>query len=471
LAASASRPARAPASANGQANCNVGDAISDPNNAIAKLVREISDDRALIDELFLRFLGRTATAAETRAATDLLATIDQQNTGLAASLAEYETDQEPVFARREQEHQARIEELKNEKAAYEKEIAPRLAELEKQRAEKIATTQAAVGAAENALASKLGPWEEQQKGKAGWLPLEAKELTSSFDKTVFEKQGDGSIFVSGPDKKQSYTIVAATTLTSMTGLRLEALVDDRLGGKGPGRSGQGNFVLSELEAFWLPAPGPDGKAADPQPIKFPDAKATYSQQGYEVKSAVDGKVGGEPNGWAIYGGHGKSQTALFLTGQPVPLSPGGSLKLVFKQQYPDAKHSLGRFRLTLTNDPGPLNFGLSKEVIDVLAIAPDQRTPEQTGVLLAHLRTTDPDLTARQAELTEAQKPLPPDPKLEDIKARLARAEMPLSPDPKLVQYRRDLELSTQQLSHKRLVVAQDLAWALINNPAFLFNR
>ena len=80
-------------------------------------------------------------------------------------------------------------------------------------------------------------------------------------------------------------------------------------------------------------------------------------------------------------------------------------------------------------------------------------------------------MTARQAELAEAQKPLPPDPKLEDIKARLARAEMPLPPDPKLVQYRRDLELSTQQLAHKRLIVAQDLAWALINNPAFLFNR
>jgi len=57
----------------------------------------------------------------------------------------------------------------------------------------------------------------------------------------------------------------------------------------------------------------------------------------------------------------------------------------------------------------------------------------------------------------------------------LARIEMiagrmfPL--DSKLAQLRADAALSTTQLANHRLTGAQDLAWAIINNPAFLFNR
>ena len=36
---------------------------------------------------------------------------------------------------------------------------------------------------------------------------------------------------------------------------------------------------------------------------------------------------------------------------------------------------------------------------------------------------------------------------------------------------RTDAALSTTQLANQRLTGAQDLAWAIINNPSFLFNR
>ena len=46
-----------------------------------------------------------------------------------------------------------------------------------------------------------------------------------------------------------------------------------------------------------------------------------------------------------------------------------------------------------------------------------------------------------------------------------------LTLDPKLVQIRQDVKQSEAQVASKRLTGVQDLTWALINTPAFLFNH
>jgi hypothetical protein len=60
---------------------------------------------------------------------------------------------------------------------------------------------------------------------------------------------------------------------------------------------------------------------------------------------------------------------------------------------------------------------------------------------------------------------------VKDLEAQLASANQPLPIDPKLQQMRRAVELSEEQLKDRRLTVAQDIVWALINNPAFLYNH
>ena len=80
-------------------------------------------------------------------------------------------------------------------------------------------------------------------------------------------------------------------------------------------------------------------------------------------------------------------------------------------------------------------------------------------------------MQAKTKELAEAKKPRPVDPKLKGFKAGLAKAEQPLMIDPKLAELRRARDLSEKQQGTIRLTAAQDIVWALINSPAFLFNR
>src|SRR4029077_20052674 len=99
------------------------------------------------------------------------------------------------------------------------------------------------------------------------------------------------------------------------------------------------------------------------------------------------------------------------------------------------------------------------------------RDPKRQAALLKYYGTTDKELKRLQTSLAEAQRPLPPDPRLLALKAELVEAQKPVVTDPKLLQLRQDVAMSTKQMENKRLTAAQDVVWALINSPAFLFNH
>jgi hypothetical protein len=82
---------------------------------------------------------------------------------------------------------------------------------------------------------------------ANWTVLNPDTIVSSNGGTL-TKLGDLSVLASGTSPYQDiYTISAATTLTDITGIRIEAMKDASLPFGGPGRQPlNGNFVLSEL---------------------------------------------------------------------------------------------------------------------------------------------------------------------------------------------------------------------------------
>jgi hypothetical protein len=91
---------------------------------------------------------------------------------------------------------------------------------------------------------------------ANWTVLTPLTATAT-NGTILTAQPDQSILASGVNPAASvYTVTAATTLTNITGVRLEALQDPTLPVNGPGRSSNGNFVLQELQVDAVAVPEP-----------------------------------------------------------------------------------------------------------------------------------------------------------------------------------------------------------------------
>ena len=153
---------------------------------------------------------------------------------------------------------------------------------------------------------------------------------------------------------------------------------------------------------------------------------------------------------------------------PTTTKPGCHQRI--SQNHPAANHLLGSFRISVTTETG---FGLSlPEPLKTIASVPaDQRTDGQKNTLLGWYTKIDDELVKRNKALGEANKPVPEDPGVTRRKDTLQFVSRPVTDDVKLLQLRKDVEFSAQQVQDKRLTAAQDLAWALINNPAFLFNR
>jgi hypothetical protein len=233
------------------------------------------------------------------------------------------------------------------------------------------------------LAAAQAKWEQSAaKQVVRWTVLEPARLTSAKG-TTLTRQADGSVLASGKTPAtDTYTVEAKTTLTGITGFRLEVLPDKSLPGGGPGRAG-GNFVLTELR---VTAGGQKGPA---QPVVLQNASADHSQQGFAVGAAIDGNA---KTGWAIVPQVGRAHVAVFETKENAG-RPGGTTFTITLDQTYGGKHTLGRFRLGATTAPRPLHVtGLPDAVGKILAVAPAARTAAQEKELARYFRSVAPEL-------------------------------------------------------------------------------
>jgi hypothetical protein len=284
--------------------------------------------------------------------------------------------------------------------------------------------EADLAAYEKTMDARQAQWEKDMQTRVDWIVLDPATFKSSGGATL-TKQPDKSLLASGKNPTpETYTITANTNLQGITGIRLEVLSDTSLPAKGPGRAPNGNFVLNEFRV----SAAKQGDTAKPKQVGLQKPQADFNQNGFDIAKAIDNNPG---TGWAIADQFGRNHLAVFETKGKVGFPGGTTLTLTLLQQFPGKEHNIGRLRLAVTTMTPPIPLkALRDDIALILKIAPEQRTPPQKAALTSFFRQTDPELARRQRAL--------------------AGHNLPGSP---------------------RAMGAQDLAWALLNSPAFLFNH
>lgn len=448
----------------------VGSAISDERNDLADLVGQLPDDNALAEELFLRALGRYPKSEETAAFEQMIGQIDADHQKLLERLS----DAEAEWNRRRPELQRQREvdraELQAQIAERERSIQNEREQLESQRQIKIDQAEQALADFDANLAQTVADWEQQQRQQlsespAQWYPLQPIE-TSTTNGMELIAQPDRSLLATGEAKPGEYEVVYRTGLRNITGLRIEVLPDPQLPGGGPGLAEDGNFVLSEIVLMAGTVGQPDSFAT----VGLTKPQADFSEDKLEIREAVNETTAGN-DGWSVGGSTGVVHWATFQLKKPIPAGPNTQLHVELAQVH-QRKHSrLGRFRISVTSDVETPPLGLAESLAAALVVPAEKRPASQQELVTQYVKATDGKRHELLGRLKQAKRPVPPDEQLARMRKRLQQLSGPLPDDPALVQLRRDVRQSEQQRKSARLTAAEDLTWALINSPAFLFNH
>src|SRR5262249_47809889 len=135
-------------------------------------------------------------------------------------------------------------------------------------------------------------------GPVAWTVLEARGAVSRGGAKL-NRQPDQSLLASGPNPAtETYVIDAASGLSRITGLRLEALPHDGPAGKVLGRSVHGNVVRTNITL-----------KVNGTPVKWKDAVADFSQTGFPIRNAIDGDLS---SGWGIHPNVERANTATLV---------------------------------------------------------------------------------------------------------------------------------------------------------------
>ena len=163
--------------------------------------------------------------------------------------------------------------------------------------------------------------------------------------------------------------------------------------------------------------------------------------------------------------------ATFQTKEPIEIEGGALITIQIHQFHNAEEHRLGRFRISFSIDEGDLGLGIPEEFSALASLSDDARNPDSLKSLLAYLKASDKQWQDLQTAVATSKHPLPEDSQLVALREQIKTLEVVTPVDRKLVQLRTDFAASQQQIANRRLTLAQDLTWALINSPAFLFNH
>ena len=278
-----------------------------------------------------------------------------------------------------------------------------------------AKKQAAAEYEKTQLSAKFRQWlttASASEPPGPWETLHLVSLESSAG-TKFERLSDSSVLATGtPPAMDVVTIVAESHRAGIRALRLEALTDESLPQNGPGRAGNGNFVVGDLQIQVAPLSREraNEESQKAESITLVAARATHQQNTSDL--SVVASIDANPvTGWAVdAGGIGKDQAAVFDLQTPVAFQDGVRWTITISMNHPNPHHSLGRFRLSVSDQaqaiPEAGSSGPDGKVVHALEVlrksADESHDEWKTG--LAWFAGSEPGMVSLKQAVLELEK-------------------------------------------------------------------
>lgn len=280
---------------------------------------------------------------------------------------------------------------------------------------------------------RMTRWESEslRARSSTWQAIAIAFIAETIGGQKFLRQDDASYIAAGyaPTKFHPTGDVVVDSIDRITAVKLEMMNDPNLPHTGPGRSVDGTWALSEIE-LQVSSVDDAGKESW-QKVEWKSATATIdlpeSPLGdrYHDKSKNQRTLGpvhfaidGNPN-TAWHGDHGPGrrndpQTAMFVLAKPIEatVADGKSLPIRFRIKLSqnhggwnsddNQTHNLGRFRVSVTDDPQPATEPLPPRVMQAIAVPRDQRDEDQSRRVALAFIGQDPDSQASHAAIDQA---------------------------------------------------------------------
>lgn len=218
--------------------------------------------------------------------------------------------------------------------------------------------------------AEYGEWKSKSFFTATWQPLAAKGTAASGAQIT--TRADQAHLVTGtvPDRPETYTLRGDFKFDGIRALRVEALTDDSLPSKGPGRAPNGNFVVNKVTL-----------KVDGKPVPFTVSAADYNQPEFDAGTVV---AGDPEKGWAVNFGQGRPHEMILELASPISTDRAVPVEITIDQAMRHARHTLGAFRLSFATAENATQGVLPPPIKAILAKS--EPTAAETKQLREHFR-------------------------------------------------------------------------------------
>lgn len=209
---------------------------------------------------------------------------------------------------------------------------------------------------------------EVKDGFQAWHRIHGK--LESEEGTVLTQEKDGIIQATGPNPKQDdYRLISPINLPRITGLKLEVFPHTSHTNGGLSRGATGEFILTDIKVQ-VRKKG----SSQIRDILVTGAVAdTFmkADKGPRVYGDIKGTLDDDPrNGWTTQGAaQTEPHMGVYALATPLVLEADEELIFQMLHRSTDGDMNIGRFRVSVTDQPGPAVNGLETAPLEQLAEA------------------------------------------------------------------------------------------------------